>query len=504
MKNWAESLRKFTQEQKSKASVKENDRPHNIQQNNNTKPHFKGSSEKETDRLFLNYMEQYRKKQEARDASLKRVPRFFDAKLLEKDVYSVQNLIKKQARSRFLHHKTCETLGKDDLEALWEEVKRQYSAPADGTERINYDSFLRIAKSLPDKCRHFFSASSFLKFDRDEYGRIDALSFFHSIVRKVSLYQTRIQLSLFDTYGNGYLTERDLENFIQEQILPSTANLSGVTREFLPYYLLIATRKFFFFLDPRRTGKIFIKDILTSPILSDLYDLRIQTSEAEFLNNWFSLQNTQKIFASFSQLDHDGDGRLGLRELSHMKIGYTDLFLRRVLYQLSDAALDYRLDFRRFIDFMLITQNRKTVQSMGFVFRCLDVFNRDRLDAMSISHFFKAIKVRLVQVDPSSEAEIRVEDVKDEVFDMARPADPNFITFADLLASGQGDVIMSLLVDFRAFFEYDQREYANQMNYDDGDSVMPPDFPDYDNLLGELPEGVPQDMKPLPVSMKPE
>ena len=123
---------------------------------------------------------------------------------------------------------------------------------------------------------------------------------------------------------------------------------------------------------------------------------------------------------------------------------------------------------------------------------------------MSISHFFKAIKVRLVQVDPSSEAEIRVEDVKDEVFDMARPADPNFITFADLLASGQGDVIMSLLVDFRAFFEYDQREYANQMNYDDGDSVMPPDFPDYDNLLGELPEGVPQDMKPLPVSMKPE
>lgn len=496
MKNWAETLRKYTEEQKliqkKEELLKENKIP-------NKKP----QTEKETDRLFLLYMKEYRQKQEKKDPSLKRVPRFFDPNLLEKDVYSIQNLIKKQARSRFLHHKTCETLGKDDLEALWEEVKRQYSAPADGTERINYDSFLRIAKSLPDKCRHFFSASSFLKFDRDEYGRIDALSFFHSIVRKVSLYQTRIQLSLFDTYGNGYLTERDLENFIQEQILSSTANLADITREFLPYYLLVATRKFFFFLDPRKTGKIFIKDILTSPILSDLYDLRIQTTEAEFLNNWFSLQNSQKIFTSFSQLDHDGDGKIGLRELAQMNIGYTDLFLTRVLSQLSDSQLNYKLDFRRFIDFMLITQNRKTVQSMSFIYKCLDIFNKGHLDAMTIGHFFKAIKVRLVQVDPASETDIRIEDVKDEIFDMARPVNPSFISFTDLLNSGQGDIIMSLLVDFRAFFDYDQREYANQMNYGDEDTVIPPDFPDYDNLLQELPEEMPQDMKPVPVNMKP-
>jgi len=57
-------------------------------------------------------------------------------------------------------------------------------------------------------------------------------------------------------------------------------------------YLLIASRKFFFFIDPKKNGKIFIKDILTSPILAELYDLRTEKSDEELLNNWFSQQNT--------------------------------------------------------------------------------------------------------------------------------------------------------------------------------------------------------------------
>lgn len=456
-----------------------------VKQEKNKENYSKRNVEKETDELFLKYMQEYTLRKQKNDKSLQKIPRFFNKEMLNKEDFSIQNLIKKQARSRFLHHKTCETLGKDDLENLWEEVKKHYSPPMDNTERINYDSFLRIAKSLPDKCRHFFSASSFLKFDRDEYGRIDALSFFHSIVRKVSLYQTRIQLSLFDSFGNGYLTENDLENFITEQIIPSTSNLNTLTEEFLPFYLLIATRKFFFFLDPKKVNKIFIKDILTSPILSDLYDLRIQTTEQEFLNNWFSVQNARKIFASFSQLDEENNNLLSIEELSQMKIGYTDLFLKRVMEVLSDASLNYQLDFKRFIDFMLITQNRKTIQSMSFVFKCLDIFNRGYLDTLSINIFFKEIKAKLFQVDPSSESEIKIEDVKDEFFDMANPAEPDKITFEDLLKTGQGDVIMSLLVDFRAFFEYDQREYSNQMVSDD--SVFPEDQP-IDNLMDDLKE----------------
>ena len=38
--------------------------------------------------------------------------------------------------------------------------------------------------------------------------------------------------------------------------------------------MITAVRKFFFFLDPKKSGRIYIKDMLTSPILAELYELR--------------------------------------------------------------------------------------------------------------------------------------------------------------------------------------------------------------------------------------
>ena len=50
-------------------------------------------------------------------------------------------------------------------------------------------------------------------------------------------------------------------------------------------YLLVAQIKFFFFLDPKRTGKIYINDIVTSNILTEFLDLeRVSTKkEMEYI-----------------------------------------------------------------------------------------------------------------------------------------------------------------------------------------------------------------------------
>ncbi len=152
-------------------------------------------------------------------------------------------------------------------------MRENFSPPHDGKERLNYNSFLTVASKLPLKFRHFFSASTFLKFDRDEYGRIDMQSFFHSIVRKNNLFQTRIHISLYDTAGNGYLTENNLCEYISE-LIPTFIHLKNMDEAFKEKYIMAATRKFFFFLDPKRTGRIYIKDMLTSTILAELYELR--------------------------------------------------------------------------------------------------------------------------------------------------------------------------------------------------------------------------------------
>jgi len=175
------------------------------------------------------------------------------------------------------------------LEQLWYLLKEHISLPEDSTERINYDQFVYVSSMLPPKCRQFFTSSTFLKFERDEYGRIEIVPFFHYVVRKVNLFQTRIQISLYDSSGYGYLKEKDLENYIFE-LMPTFPQLQSLQETFYPFYVITAVRKFFFFLDPKRTGKIQIKDMLTSPILAELYELRQESLNMEdALQNWFSV-----------------------------------------------------------------------------------------------------------------------------------------------------------------------------------------------------------------------
>ena len=70
---------------------------------------------------------------------------------------------------------------------------------------------------------------------------------------------------MYDSAGYGYLKEKDLENYIFE-LMPTFPQLQNLQENFYPFYVITAVRKFFFFLDPKRTGKILIKDMLTSPI----------------------------------------------------------------------------------------------------------------------------------------------------------------------------------------------------------------------------------------------
>lgn len=126
----------------------------------------------ETDKLFLNYIEEAKRKEEETDPSFKKVPKFFQKSQQTENPISFK--VRQEARNRFLKHKTSEVLDKEgtglpnlDLEQLHQLLRENFSPPHDNKERLNYNSFLTVASKLPLKFRHFFSASTFLKFDRD-------------------------------------------------------------------------------------------------------------------------------------------------------------------------------------------------------------------------------------------------------------------------------------------------------------------------------------------------
>lgn len=58
--------------------------------------------------------------------------------------------------------------------------------------QMNYEDFCHIAsvctEQIGPKCRRFFSPSNFMKFEKDEAGRIAILPFYLYVMRTVSLF----------------------------------------------------------------------------------------------------------------------------------------------------------------------------------------------------------------------------------------------------------------------------------------------------------------------------
>ena len=411
-----------------------------------TKKTSKYEQEEKTTKLFLEILESDKNKKVNPNP---KIPRFYFKKPTN---FSDLNItLKNEAKQKYLIIKSYDFPSKKDLQELWACLKEHISPPKDSTERINYKDFKLVAEKFPI-FSEFFRPSIFLQFDKDKYGRIELLSFFHFVFRKINCEENKINLSISDFCCEGFLIDKDLENYIKKVIV-GFPFYSEISEEIKEYYLLVAQRKFFFFLDPKRTGKIFINDIVTSNILAEFLDLEKVTSKKEMEYNWFSLYNFSRIYRKYVLLDKDKNGLLSKKELIKYSPGLTQIFIDRIFeeYQKYDNAID----FKQFIDFVLAMENKKDPASIQYIWRALDVNHNNKVDTFIINMFFKDIVKKLLNRD---KGEYRIDDIKDELWDMIGPKNPLYITLQDVLNSTYSDTVLSLLIDAKAFYQHDQKE----------------------------------------------
>ncbi|GJV91182.1 probable serine/threonine-protein phosphatase 2A regulatory subunit B'' subunit TON2 isoform X2 [Tanacetum coccineum] len=131
--------------------------------------------------------------------------------------------------------------------------------------KMNYEDFCHIAsvctEQIGPKCRRFLSPSNFMKFEKDESGRIAILPFYLYVMRTVSLTQARIDMSELDEDSDGFLQDHKMEAYVP--------------------------------------GKACIKKVLLSNCLQDLMELH-QESEEEVTDTeqaecLFSLTSAQRL-----------------------------------------------------------------------------------------------------------------------------------------------------------------------------------------------------------------
>jgi len=394
------------------------------------------------------------------------IAKFFNELPLETD--EIGQKLREEARAQFLQRRSKELLDNDELKSLYsllesnagtqstpEMVSDPSGVRGEDLVLLNYAEFKTVKESAGDKCRGYFTAKIFAKLQHgDPHGRISVMAFFNYVMRKVWLHQTRIGLSLYDVTGQGYLREQDMENYIAE-LIETLPQLDGLDKSFHSFYVCTAVRKFFFFLDPLRTAKIKISDILACSFLDELLELRDQDLAKDLQEaNWFSAPSALRVYGQYLNLDKDHNGMLSKAELLAYGTGtLTPAFVDRVFQE----CLTYggEMDYKTYLDFVLALENKREPQALSYFFRILDVKQEGSLNMFALNYFFRDI---IRQMERLNQDPVRFEDVKDEIFDMVRPRDPLRISLNDLITSGQGETVVSILTDLNGFWTYENRE----------------------------------------------
>ena len=393
----------------------------------------------------------------------------------------------------------------DDNRVSYEElleVRDAFAARLDAS-RAGLGTAVAGVDDGASRVAHYFSARAFGRFRRDARGRVDGRAFMEFVVRHIALTQSRINLGCHDADADGWLEESELYEFVGRSVSTMSA-LRSLPNDFAPLYCEIAARRFAFAHDPKKRGRCRISDLLAGAALADFNELHAaDEDDPRLAKNWFSLASARRVRRAFVDLDRDESGGLSREEFRAYTVdprfegacdvqGLTAVFADRIFEAHSvkgpanarlareafatsaspggsrvdpfvARAIERRraqtaneMDFHAFLDFALAWSNKTHPASLAYFFRALDTRERGVLTNLEIWTFLKGVHDAW-QADPEN-YELNVLDVRDEIFDMVKPATPGRITLDDLRRCGCADVVIEILSDHTGFWKYDNRE----------------------------------------------
>ncbi|KAI8612731.1 hypothetical protein BC830DRAFT_1194769 [Chytriomyces sp. MP71] len=362
----------------------------------------------------------------------------------------VANKVVMAAKRKALERKASVLLTNEDLDLLWDTLWAHASSGTEEKRRMTYDDFKQVKGLLPEKFHRFMSAGTFLHFGAEDDGSILVVAYFNYVLRKVSLMQTRLDFAAYDHDNDGFLTDAEMEMFVLDMIQKPEGGLKigSLNETVVPFYVMTAVRRFAFFLDPMRRGKLSIQKILLSPILTQFYELRDEIDPEYLRDNWFAPDVSLRVYETFLDLDVDRNGFISRDEMRTFYNGtLTEPYLDR-LY--AERGRDARgLDFKGFVDFVIALENPAAPESVAWQFKLLDVESKNVLDEFVLKTLFKGVVDKMIHFQHEAP---NVEDVVNEVFDMANGKRYHEITLEDLVKCGVGGTITTILTDCRGFW----------------------------------------------------
>jgi serine/threonine-protein phosphatase 2A regulatory subunit B'' len=320
---------------------------------------------------------------------------------------------------------------------------------------MNYKQFKTAGRSLLERCQWFFKPSIFLQQFKVQKNCILISNFFSFVSRAAALVEALFTLTNYSSEYEGYLSEEEFRQYL-EDLIPHL-NLKPQNASLRKFYLCTALRRFTFFHDRMRQGKMSIHGIVFSQTFSELHQLRDPELCGDVLNaNWFSSEYTQRVYSDFLKMDQDRNGMLNRKELSRYRNGnLTKTFLDRLFT--SVQLFNGEMDYLGYLDFVLSMENMDTPEAQTWLFKVIDIKNDRFLDESTVTFFVRDVTTRMFAAGMEP---IPRTDIVNEIFDLASPAEIGIITLKDIKKSGVGNIILNMLIDYLGWHQYDTRSQA--------------------------------------------
>ncbi|ODN03800.1 Serine/threonine-protein phosphatase 2A regulatory subunit B'' subunit gamma [Orchesella cincta] len=319
-------------------------------------------------------------------------------------------------------------------------------------------------------------------------GRVSIFTLMEYAVKKLEYYMLRIQLYQLDDTGKGYITKKGLMLYICRKLETENRYWNTNGKDEYPlkiFYFESLASEIFFVLDPHRTNKIRIVELLDSRYLPNILD---QFSERLMFSKFM------RKMAAFMAMDEDGNECIPVASfcekfpaLSQNLLGngerrqLMDTFLYRLVQIYGDPEIDKgKISFETYMDITFAFENLKySFSSICYFFRVLDVDNKGYLDQMDLQFHYRNVQDYMEQKTGISIKEheqqrfANFKGIQAQISDLlAGEGGLNHITPAKLFKVRNGHMLIEFLVDVAQSLET-QDDYYQQASADSS-------FPDND------------------------
>lgn len=255
---------------------------------------------------------------------------------------------------------------------------------------IKYTQYKQLRQKWPEMLQPILSSRLFIEIGGHSTHTINADELFKRLDMIPCCVEHFIRLNQYDMLKTGSIDERSFTDYVtyMSNSLSFISEQSKVYPDFQQRFIEYVSTLIFTVLDPIRTGKVLIHDLIRNKYYLDF--VMLETSADNMDDNQFSPSVTMKYINEFNEIDHDGDGFLSIDDLYSLpNTKFTKAFVNRVFDVTTTNGVT---NFGWYIRFRFMWDMPDTKWANQMMFDIFDVNEDGKITFFEINYFYREIR----------------------------------------------------------------------------------------------------------------